>query len=161
MDGRGLLGIYLSDHQMGAAAGTALFRRAARNAAGTPRSAALQRLSAEVAEDCDALQATVRALGLPVRRYKQVLGGTLEKVGRLKPNGHLLTRSPLSDLVELEGLRLGVEGKQAGWVALREVADSYDALDPDRLDLLIARAVRQGEELEQLRRQVAAQVLRP
>jgi hypothetical protein len=41
-----------------------------------------------------------------------------EKAARLKLNGHLLARSPLSSLEELEMLRLGVEGKAAGWRTL-------------------------------------------
>ena len=39
-----------------------------------------------------------------------VAGWVAEKAGRLKLNGSLLTYSPLSRLVELEGLSLGVEG---------------------------------------------------
>jgi hypothetical protein len=30
------------------------------------------------------------------------------KAGRLEPNGHIVTRSPRADIVELEGLRLRV-----------------------------------------------------
>jgi hypothetical protein len=39
-------------------------------------------------------------------------------LGRL----HLTSRSPLSNLEELELLRLGVEGKAAGWRTLRVLA---------------------------------------
>jgi hypothetical protein len=161
MDGPQPLAIYVNDHLMGAAAGLELFRRAAGNHRGTPTGAALERLTVEVERDRDSLVATARALGLPVRRYKQLAGWAVEKAGRLKPNGHLLTRAPLSDLVELEGLRLGVQGKEAGWLSLRQVADRYDALDPAELDRLAARARAQAEELEQLRRDCAAQVLSP
>jgi hypothetical protein len=41
-----------------------------------------------------------------------------EKAARLKLNGHLLARSSLSSLEEVEMLRLGVEGKAAGWRTL-------------------------------------------
>ncbi len=82
-----------------------------------------------------------------------------EKVGRLKFNGHLLTRSPLSGLEELELLRLGVEGKAAGWRTLRALADTDKRLDASRLDGLIGRARQQGELLEQLRIQAARQVI--
>jgi hypothetical protein len=63
-----------------------------------------------------------------------------EKAGRLKSNGRLFTRSPLSDLEELEMLRLGIEGKAAGWRTLRTLADTDTRLDPQRLDELISRA---------------------
>ena len=155
------LAIYLNDHLMGASAGLELFRRAAGNHRGTPLGDRLERLTGQVREDRDALLSVARALGVPVRRYKLLVGWAAEKAGRLKPNGHLTSRAPLSDLVELEGLRLGVQGKEAGWLSLRQVADRYAALDPAELDRLVARARDQATELEELRRQCAAVVLRP
>ena len=46
------------------------------------------------------------------------MGWTGEKLGRLKLNGQLLGYSPLSRLIELEGLMLGIAGKLAMWIAL-------------------------------------------
>ena len=57
-------------------------------------------------------------------------------------------------------LRLGVEGKAAGWRILRTSADTDARLDPVRLDALIARARRQADLLEILRIGAADQVLR-
>jgi hypothetical protein len=54
-------------------------------------------------------------------------------------------------VLEVEALRLAVEGKVAGWVLLRRLADRDDRLDPARLDRLIERAARQAELLEELR----------
>jgi hypothetical protein len=45
-----------------------------------------------------------------------------------------MRRSPLSDLIELEAMRTGVEGKAALWRALRALADSDSRLDCDELD---------------------------
>jgi hypothetical protein len=74
-------------------------------------------------------------------------------------NGHLRTRSPLSDLVEAEFLRLGVVGKAAGWRTLRLLADRDSRLDAGRLDELIVRADHQASVLESLRSSTADQVL--
>ena len=82
-----------------------------------------------------------------------------EKAGRRKLNGHLLTWSPLSDLEETEMLRLGVEGKAAGWRTLRAVAERDRRLDTGQLDKLLARATRQSDTLESLRVRIAEQVL--
>ena len=82
-----------------------------------------------------------------------------EKAARLKLNGYLLARSPLSDLEELEMLRLGVEGKAAGWRTLRVLAETDERLDPGRLDELIAGARRQADLLEELRVRAAGQVI--
>jgi hypothetical protein len=55
-------------------------------------------------------------------------------------------------------LRLGVQGKAAGWRTLRTLADTDTRLDPGRLDELISRARRQADLLEDLRVGAAKQV---
>ena len=110
-----LLGIYLNDHLAGATTGAALARRMAASAEpGTERAAVLSRLAGEITADRAALLRIMTALGIPVRGYKVFAAWAAERAGRLKLNGRLLTRSPLSDLEETEMLRLGVDGKAAG-----------------------------------------------
>ncbi len=99
------------------------------------------------------------AIGVSLRRYKVLGGCVLEKVGRLKANGHLLRRSPLSDLVEMDALVLGVQGKAAGFRVLRSIAAGDPRLDATDLDRLVDRAERQAGVLERLRRQAAARTL--
>jgi hypothetical protein len=156
--GHDLLGIYLNDHLAGATGGLELARRVAGSHRG-PADSALQRLAAEVAQDRAALEDIMAALGIPVRAYKVYAAWIGEKAARLKFNGYLLARSPLSGLEELEMLRLGVEGKAAGWRTLRVLAGTDKRLDPGRLDELIARARRQAELLEELRVRAAGQVM--
>ncbi|MEU6095173.1 hypothetical protein [Streptomyces sp. NPDC047079] len=146
-----LLGIYLNDHLAGSTVGSRRAAYLARSLRGSPLGAPLQPIAAEIAEDREALLRLMRRLGVPARRYKTWAAGALELAGRLKPNGRLVGRSPLTTLVELELLRLGVEGKAAGWRTLRLVADSDARLDPEQLDQLIERAVRQLRTLEDLR----------
>lgn len=153
-----LLGIYLNDHLAGATGGLELFRRAARSASGSVKGE-LERLTAEVEQDRESLLSLMRALGISVRRYKVLSGWVLEKASRLKTNGHLLRRSPLSDLVELEALVLGVQGKAAGFRALRRLAADDPRLEVTDLNQLIDRAERQTETLERLRLQAAARTL--
>jgi hypothetical protein len=100
-------------------------------------------------------------LGIPVRGYKVFAGWAGEKAGRVKLNGHLLTRSPLSELEETELLRLGVEGKAAGWRSPRSLAGRDSRLNADHLDDLLARAERQSDTLEALRVAIAERVLAP
>lgn len=153
----GLLGIYLNDHVAGAVVGVGLARRAAVNHRGTPAGEVLERLQREIAEDRAELLAVLHTLGVPVRRYKQTAAWLGERAGRLKPNGHVHSRSPMSSVVELEVLRLGVEGKALGWTTLRAVAGREPRLDARRLDELVSRARRQAEELEELRVAAAAE----
>ena len=155
-----MLGIYLNDHLAGATAGTELAHRMARSHGDGQDSGTLRRLAAEIAQDRAALLDIMAALGIKVRRYEVGAAWIGEKAGRLKFNGRLFARSPLSNLEELEMLRLGVEGKAAGWRTLRTLANKNTRLDPGRLDELIFRARRQADALEDLRVAAASQVLR-
>lgn len=154
-----LIGIYLNDHLAGATVGTELARRVARHHDEVADTATLQRLAGEINADRRALLEIMGLLGVPVRRYKTAAAWLGERAGRLKFNGRLRTRSPLSSLEELELLRLGVEGKAAGWRTLRVLADTDQRLEPARLDELIARARRQADLLEDLRVRAADQVI--
>jgi hypothetical protein len=131
----------------------------ARSYGGSTLANAMEPLADEIAEDRESLLAIMRRLDIPVRHYKVYAGQVAERVGRLKSNGRLVRRSPLSPLLELEALRLGVEGKTAGWQALRELADGEERLDPQRLDDLLERARRQQSTLEELRRREVAAAL--
>jgi hypothetical protein len=150
-----VLGIYLNDHLAGATAGTELAHRVAR----THDDGRLRRFAVEVAQDRATLQDLMKTLGVPVRVYKTAAAWIGEKAGRVKPNGHLLTRSPLSYLEELEMMRLGVEGKAAGWRTLRVLADTDTRLDQTRLDDLIAAAQRQSGLIEELRVKAATDLI--
>jgi hypothetical protein len=126
---------------------------------GSERATVLSRLATEITEDRSALLQIIAALGIQVRGYKVFAAWAGEKAGRLKLNGYLLTRSPLSDLEEAEFLRLGVEGKAAGWRTLRELAGRDSRLDARRLDELIVRANHQASVLEFLRSSTAERAL--
>lgn len=154
-----LLGIYLNDHLAGATGGTELARRIASSHRSTPAGTVLGQLARDIDQDRGALISIMKTLGVPVRRYKAGLGWVGEKIGRLKLNGHLSTRSPLSSLEELELMRLGAEGKAAGWRTLRALADSDHRVDAGQLDELLGRARSQVEILENLRVKVASEVI--
>jgi hypothetical protein len=154
------VGVYLNDHLAGATAGIELVRRMAASAEpGSNAAAVLNRLKGEIAADRNALIEIMTVLGIPVRGYKVFAAWAGEKAGRLKFNGRLLAGSPLSSLEETEILRLGVDGKAAGWRTLRVLAGRDSRLDAQRLDELIARADRQSGELEALRAARAEQML--
>jgi hypothetical protein len=83
-----------------------------------------------------------------------------EKAGRLKPNGQIRGYSPLSRIVELEALTLGVTGKLSLWRYLRELVDVEPRLDAPELDRLRERAERQLGLLEKHRSQAARAAFR-
>jgi hypothetical protein len=151
-----LLAIYLNDHLAGATAGRELARRAAGSNRGSSRGLFLERLAAEIEEDRQSLLAIMRALDVGVDRLKVAGGWWAEKVGRLKLNGRLLGYSPLSRVVELEVLALGVSGKLALWRALENLRPHEPELARFDLPTLIERAERHLDELEIQRLQAVA-----
>ena len=153
-----LLGIYLNDHHAGAVVGANLARRLAASAREWTRVDVLDRLAVELGEDRAALHDLMAALEVPVRHAKNWVGWSAERAGRLKLNGRIFLRSPLSRVLELEAMRLGVEGTAAAWRTLRIRAAADDRLDSDRLDGLIDRARAQVGELEELWLDAAAEV---
>ncbi|HEX2105225.1 MAG TPA: hypothetical protein VHF51_16355 [Solirubrobacteraceae bacterium] len=159
--GSRLLAIYLNDHLAGSTGALELARRARSANRGTPFEAAFERLAAEIEEDRDVLLDVMRRLGVARDPVKEVAGWLAEKAGRLKLNGRLTGYSPLSRVLELELLALGVEGKRTLWRALREVAAGDARLDGVDLAALLRRAERQRRLVEQQRLRAAAIAFAP
>ncbi|MFD7630592.1 hypothetical protein ACFV7Q_32000 [Streptomyces sp. NPDC059851] len=156
-----LLAIYLNDHLTGADAGVALSRRMARHHRDGELGPQLERLARQVAEDRDSLREVMTALDIPAMHARSALGRIGEMAGRLKLNGRLVTRSPLSDVLELEAMRLGVEGKAAAWRSLQSLASTDARLDRGSIDRLLERAQRQSGLLESLRTAASDRVFAP
>jgi hypothetical protein len=152
-----LLSIYLNDHLAGATVGVELAKRAAGNNSGTPLGEALRSLAQEIEEDRGELEALMSQMGIRRSPLKSSLAWVAEKGGRLKLNGRLLGYSDLSRLEELEGLRLGVEGKLSLWRTLARIAPSTEGLSPADLEGLVKRAGDQRDRLEALRLTAAEQ----
>jgi hypothetical protein len=152
-----LLRTYLQDHHAGSTAGLELARRAASSNEGTPYGAELAEIAEEIAEDRVTLEDAMERLGVGPHRIKDGAAWTMERVGRLKPNNKLLGYSPLSRVIELEGLVLGVTGKLALWESLRgAIGDGLEGID---FELLGERAADQRARLEAMRRRAAAEAL--
>jgi hypothetical protein len=147
--GARLLSVYLNDHLAGSTTAIELVRYAAREHEGTGLGSFLSRLAVEIEEDRQALRRVMAAAGARPDTAKIALAWLAEKARRLKLNGRLLRRSPLSPFIELETLELGIYGKQLLWQALREHRPpGAAAVD---LDHLITRAERQRGEVERHR----------
>lgn len=98
-------------------------------------------------------------LGVSTDHPKVALGRLTEKARRLKPNGRLFSRSPLSDVLELESMLLGVQGKASCWRTLRVLTEDDDRLYAEHLDALLERAEHQTATLEELLLAAAAHTL--
>jgi hypothetical protein len=148
----GLLEIYLQDHFAGATAGLELAKRSAKANQGHRQfGGPLQRLASEIGEDREALRRIMATLQVEPDRIKTALFWAGEKAGRLKPNGQLRGYSPLSRLVEIEGLISGVCGKLSLWRVLLDVQSGDPRLDEAKLTELANRAEDQLSRLHALR----------
>lgn len=155
-----LLAIYLNDHLAGATGAHELVRRSAVSNRESAYGPFLSELAEQIEEDRQTLIEIMRALGIGIDRLKVTAGWGAEKLGRLKLNGQLLGYSPLSRLVELEGLSLGVGGKLALWRALQQLQPDEPRLAEVDLARLVRRAEQQLDELEANRLSAAAEALR-
>lgn len=154
-----LLSIYLNDHCAGSTAGLELARRCLKNNEGTAYEPFLRDLATSIEEDKRELEGLMETLGIAIDKMKQVAAWATERAGRLKLNGQITGYSPLSRLIELEGLLLGVTGKRSLWRSLREIADHDPRLAVTDFDKLIARADEQIDGLEEHRLRAATDAL--
>jgi hypothetical protein len=150
-----LLAIYLNDHLAGATAGVELARRLRGSNRGDAEfGPTLAQICAEVEADRETLKDTMERLEIRRGCLKPAAAWAGEKLGRLKLNGQLRGYSPLSRLVELELLSIGIVGKAQMWRALDgTLGESVDKTD---FGQLAERADRQRAKVEELHRIAAA-----
>jgi hypothetical protein len=151
-----LLRIYLDDHAAVTAAASALTGRMIHSGAHRDHEALLVEVRDELADDRRRLEECLAALGARPSRVKLGLAWLAEKGGRLKLNGRILASSPLTPLVELEGLGLALESHRALWRAMERRGP------PDGRDDFRARAdrvQRRIREIDELRLKAADEAL--
>ena len=154
-----LLGIYLNDHLAGSVGGIELTKRILGENEGNEYGRFLSDLLAEIESDQQTLKDLMKRLEISESLPKQGAAWMAEKAGRFKLNGRLAGYSPLSRLVELESLALGVEGKLAMWRSLDHVSSGEESLTPFDFPALMERAKAQLDRIERYRLEAAAQAL--
>jgi hypothetical protein len=155
---RDLLAVYCNDHLAASVGGIELVRRMLHEHRTTDYEQPLEQLLGELREEKAALESMMHGIDIAIRKYKIAALWLGEKAARLKLNGRLLTRSPLSDLVEFEFLASAVRAKRSGFETLRTVAEVDPRLPKAEIDRLIRQANRQFEWLSHARREVGATV---
>jgi len=142
------LATYLRDHHAAGSAGTRLAARLAENvSARLECSDELGRVADEVADDLGTLERFMRLEGVGPSKLKDTLAIMAGRIGATKPNGKLVKRSPLSDLIELETLLVGITGKASLWTSLARRRPS----DAAELEELRSRAQAQADVVSRCR----------
>lgn len=153
-----LLITYLQDHDAGARAGVDLFTRSAKAHSDPAVREELAQMREKVARERRQIQQMLRSVGGSPSRGKIAATWLGEKVARLKPNRRVASRSPLSDLWELEALLLAVRGKELGFDSLLALDDAR--LDRESIESLRENARHQQEKLQGMHDRTAARALR-
>lgn len=117
-----LLGLYLSDHLTGSTAGLGRLERMAKDFTDTPFHSELAGLAADVGRERELLRRLIHDLGIRQRPHRQAAAWLAERAGRLKLNGRVLSRSPMTLVLESELMRAAILGKIGGWQTLEELA---------------------------------------
>ena len=131
---------YLQDHRAGAEVGSDLARRLLEENRDTPYEDFLAHLAEQIEEDVASLEQIMDRFDVDKSLMKTAGAKIGEKVARLKPNNQLTGYSPLSRVLEFEGLRAGVQGKLSLWDSLMELEPFEERLDAEEMAGLITRA---------------------
>jgi len=150
-----LLQIYLQDHMAGAVAGVELARRARGSNRDTEYGDELADICSTIERHREILRDVAAALEVSPSRVKEAPAWVGEKLGRLKLNGRLVGYSPLSRLVELEGLVIGLTGQIELWRSLRESVGGDDRLAPFDLNDVAKRTEQLRDRVERLHQRAA------
>lgn len=155
------LSAYLNDHRAGATAAVHLLDRLVEDDDLVVDRASLDRVRDEVREDLETLESLMARLDVARDRVRASAGWLGEKLAQVRLNEAVTGSPALSQLLELETIAVGVQGKLCLWEALRSIVGGEARLVADELDLLAARAREQADVLEKLRQTAAARALRP
>lgn len=154
------LGRYLRTHLATSDAEIDLFDRAAKGLP-EPWAAEVRRIHGQLVGERADLRAMMKALGIRKNPVLGTLARSAERVGRLKPNGDLLHRTAMTDLVELEAMAVTLAARLARWESLRAIADDEPTLDPVELGRLVKQARAQRKSLGKMHTAAARRALRP
>lgn len=149
---RKLFGIYLNDHLAGSVVGSRLARRIAKLNEGTHYGSEASKLAEEIEQDKATLESLMDRLDVRRKRFRLAAAAVSETAMRLKPNGKVVGYSPLSRVIELEGLTIGITGKLELWQSLKATGERVEGFDADEL---IGRAESQRDRVAELRLQAA------
>jgi hypothetical protein len=148
--------IYLNDHLGGSVMAVEITKRLVNENAGTDLGQFLAGFLREVEEDKRTLEGLMDSIGAARNPVKQAGAWLGEKLTRLKLG---TSEKDLANLISVETLCLGVQGKIYLWIALDKVASAHEALSGMDFKALQQRAQTQQDGLERFRVELAQAAL--
>lgn len=146
---RRLLLIYANDHLAAAVATRALARRMRSAGRWRDHGQLLAAVVETATVNVEQIRGYMAEHGLDEQRPKQLLAVAAERAGRLKPNGRIVSTSPLTRMLELDALIVSLVGCRQFWrtVATFGPSEHRARAQVQRLDELLARVERIGPRI--------------
>jgi hypothetical protein len=149
---------YLQDHYAGGIGALELIEHSIKSHAGTPLAAFFAELHGDIKADHEQLHNLMTTLGVTGSDARNAGAWIAEKFSRAKLGFSGGEPSGLRLLQTLEGLVLGITGKQLLWRALQAVRQSSPALQQTDFKRLEKRAIEQSGRVEIKRLETARAV---
>ena len=154
------LGVYLNDHLAGSVAALELVEHLAKNYPDTALEGFFADLHADISADQDVLRDLLRTFGEGESAVRKAGAWLAEKLGRAKFGLAENEVSGTGLLEALEGLAIGITGKQLLWRALQAAAETMPQLQGLDYGRLEQRAREQRERVEEKRLAAAREAFR-
>jgi hypothetical protein len=119
----------------------------------------LQHLRQEIVADREELQSLMKQLGASPSRSRQAMAWIAEKIAEVKLHLDDRTGGDFHWFEAMEVLRLGIEGKRLLWRALAAASKRMPQLAGVDFDRLEQRAIKQAQQVEAFRLELAQTVL--
>ncbi len=145
------LGIYLNDHLAGSVAALELIEYLSKNYPDTTLETFFAELHAEISADQDVLRDLLRTFEEGESSVRKAGAWIAEKVGRAKFGISEMEVRGTGLLEALEGLAMGITGKQLLWRALAAASETMPQLRGLNYDRLEQRAREQRDRVEEKR----------
>ena len=145
------LGIYLNDHLAGSVAALGLVEYLSKNYPDTTLETFFAELHAEISADQDVLRDLLRTFEEDESTVRKAGAWIAEKVGRAKFGLNEMEVRGTGLLEALEGLAIGITGKQLLWRALAAASDTIPQLKGLDYATLEQRAREQRDRVEEKR----------
>lgn len=154
------LSSYLNDHLAGAVAALELIEHLAKNFPGRSLESFFAELHTDVARDQEVLRDLLRTFEEKESALRKAGAWVAEKLGRVKLGLSENDVSGTGLLEALEGLALGISGKQLLWRSLAAAAETLPQLRGPDYQALEQRAAGQRDRVEEKRLAAAREAFR-
>lgn len=149
------LATYLNDHLAGSVIALKLLAHLENIYAGTTMASSVVALRADIEADRQELEQLMARMEITQRVSRQATVWMAEKMTQLKLHLDDPTDGALRQLEMLEGLALGIQGKQALWRGLAATTVIVPSLQGINYEQLEQRAEEQHQQVERLRLEAA------